>query len=52
MTGFLALCRFIARNNDTANGAGASRADSFAAVIGLTTFAILAIGIAAIMGDA
>ncbi|MCX9146594.1 hypothetical protein [Erythrobacter sp. WG] len=50
MTGFLALCRFVARQNDAVNGAGASRADSLAAVFGLTFLAILAVGIAAI-GD-
>lgn len=52
MIEFLDLCRFIARQNDAVNGAGASRADSLAAAIGLTAFAILAIGVAAITGDA
>lgn len=52
MTYLIDLCRFIARQNDAVNGAGASRADSLAAVIGLAAFAILAIGVAAITGDA
>lgn len=52
MTYLIDLCRHIARQNDAVNGAGASRTDSLAAVIALTGFAILAVGIAAITGDA
>lgn len=52
MTRFLDLCRFIAAHNDAVNGPGASRADSIAAAIALVGFAVLAIAIAAITGDA
>lgn len=52
MIEFLNLCRFVARQNDAVNGPGASRADSHAAAIALTGFAIIAIGVAAITGDA
>lgn len=52
MTYLIDLCRHIAAQNDAVNGAGASRADSLAAAIALTGFAIIAIGVAAITGDA
>lgn len=52
MIAFIDLCRQIAAQNDAVNGPGASRADSLAAAIALTTLAILAIGVAAITGDA
>lgn len=52
MIRFIALCRHVARNNDAVNGPGATRADSIAAVIGLCAFAVFAIAIAAITGDA
>lgn len=52
MTYLIDLCRYIAAQNDAVNGDGASRADSLAAAIGLVTIAILAIGVAAITGDA
>lgn len=52
MTGFLALCRFIAAQNDAVNGPGASRADGLAMAIGLAILAVFAVAIAAITGDA
>lgn len=52
MTRFLILYRFVARQNDAVNGAGASRADALAMAIGLCTLAVLAVAIAAITGDA
>lgn len=52
MTGFLALCRTIAAQNDAVNGPGASRAGGLAMAIGLIAFAVFALAIAAITGDA
>lgn len=52
MTRLFAFCRHVARQNDAVNGPGATRADSLAAIVGLTGFAVLAITIAAITGDA
>jgi hypothetical protein len=52
MTRFLDLCRFIAAQNDAVNGPGGSRADSIAMGLGLVAFAVFAVAIAAITGDA
>ncbi len=52
MTRFLALYRHAARELDAARGAGTARSDAIGMLITLGVFAILAIGLAAITGDA
>jgi hypothetical protein len=52
MIRLLALCRYTARALDAARGPGTARSEAIGMVVTLSLFAIVAIGLAAITGDA